>query len=108
MVTRDLNRFSFSFSFQILLCLLFTQQSYIQACKYLNLLLLYFLYLIFLLLANWAQASGSIQQNIVVPYYAAPDTPHWTGRYGASVASTVRHTLYFGLSILWVKYFFVS
>lgn len=32
--------------------------------------------------ANWAQTSGKISQNIVIPYYPAPGKPHWSQRYG--------------------------
>jgi len=48
-------------------------------------------YLFFLLLqifffsihaANWAQVSGNIQQNTVIPYYPTPGTPHWAARFG--------------------------
>lgn len=35
-------------------------------------------------IANWAQASGKLKQNIVIPYIPAPNQPHWTPRYGAT------------------------
>lgn len=39
--------------------------------------------------ANWAQASGNIQQNTVIPYYPAPGKPHWGPRYGMAAAVRV-------------------
>lgn len=32
--------------------------------------------------ANWAQASGEIQQNVVIPYYPSFKNAHWGSRYG--------------------------
>ena len=32
--------------------------------------------------ANWAQVSGEIQQNVVVPYLPGTQRPHWSGRTG--------------------------
>jgi hypothetical protein len=32
--------------------------------------------------ANWAQASGQINQNLVIPYYPAPNRQQWAPRYG--------------------------
>lgn len=43
--------------------------------------------------ANWAQASGHIQQNIVLPAYPSPDTPHWTPRYGHAAIVSVCYIL---------------
>ena len=37
-----------------------------------------------LFLANWAQSSGQIQQNVVIPYIPAPGHRHWQARYGAA------------------------
>ena len=34
--------------------------------------------------ANWAQASGKLQQNIAIPYLPSPSRPHWTPRYGTA------------------------
>ena len=48
---------------------------------YTYLLLLNF-YHEFVLSANWAQSSGDIAQNIVIPYYPSPPNPHWAARFG--------------------------
>lgn len=40
--------------------------------------------------ANWAQASGKVQQNIVVPAYPTPGSQHWSPRYGMATIVTVR------------------
>ena len=49
-------------------------------------LIIFFLVLLscydYALSANWAQSSGPIAQNIVIPYYPSPNTPHWQARYG--------------------------
>ena len=34
---------------------------------------------------NWAQTSGKVAQNVVVPRRPSPDFPHWSERYGAAV-----------------------
>lgn len=54
------------------------------------------IYSIFLLLfdilnigfsSNWAQTSGILQQNVVIPRFPTPEFPHWEKRYGhAAVA----------------------
>ena len=33
-------------------------------------------------LANWAQSTGQIQQNIVISRYPSPEYQHWNPRYG--------------------------
>lgn len=42
--------------------------------------------------ANWAQASGKLQQNIVIPYIPSPARPHWTARYGAAAVVVRNNT----------------
>ena len=32
--------------------------------------------------ANWAQASGYIDQNVVIPTIPSPTKKHWQARYG--------------------------
>ena len=32
--------------------------------------------------ANWAQASGYIDQNVVIPSIPSPTKKHWQARYG--------------------------
>ena len=32
--------------------------------------------------ANWAQTSGDVKQNVVIPYYPSANREHWNARYG--------------------------
>lgn len=36
-------------------------------------------------LANWAQSSGPVDQNVVIPYFPRPSNRHWQARYGMAV-----------------------
>lgn len=36
--------------------------------------------------ANWAQGSGYIEQNVVIPQQPTLSHPHWQARYGMSTA----------------------
>eukprot|EP01039_Chlorochromonas_danica_P008280 gene8280-9129_t len=38
--------------------------------------------------ANWAQSSGEMAQNIAIPYLPAPATPHWSPRFGMATIVT--------------------
>lgn len=43
----------------------------------------------FYVTANWAQVSGNIDQNVVVPYFPGPNQPHWQARYGMATVVAV-------------------
>lgn len=40
---------------------------------------------IHLLTANWAQSSGKLKQNTVIPNIPSPSHPHWQPRFGAQL-----------------------
>jgi hypothetical protein len=44
--------------------------------------------------ANWAQASGKLKQNIAIPYIPAPNQPHWTPRYGSTTVVLGNETVF--------------
>lgn len=39
--------------------------------------------------ANWAQASGEVSQNVVIPYVPSPEKPHWAARFGMTTVAVV-------------------
>ena len=53
-----------------------------------------------ILIANWAQVSGHIDQNIAVPYFPGPNQPHWGARYGMVSVVAVSNILYIFTSTL--------
>ena len=43
-----------------------------------------------ILIANWVQVSGKINQNVVLTYNPSPNNPHYSPRYGmASVVMVI-------------------
>jgi hypothetical protein len=48
-------------------------------------LLLIFCCVDFLSASNWAQTSGKVQQNVVIPRIPTPSYPHWTQRFGHAI-----------------------
>lgn len=66
-----------------------------------GIIILLFSRLNFCFCANWAQSSGDIKQNIVIPYYPSPPNPHWAARYGmVSVVAPPRDTSSLGFVYL--------
>ena len=41
-------------------------------------------------IANWAQSSGPLLQNTVIPYLPNDANPHWNPRYGMVSVAMVR------------------
>jgi hypothetical protein len=38
--------------------------------------------------ANWAQASGYLEQNVAIPAIPSTSVPHWQARYGMVIITT--------------------
>jgi hypothetical protein len=37
--------------------------------------------------SNWAQTTGDVSQNVVVPQIPKPAHPHWNKRYGMAIVA---------------------
>ncbi len=46
--------------------------------------------------ANWAQSSGYLEQNVVIPAMPSPAVKHWQSRYGMASVTYISnvHILY--------------
>ena len=43
--------------------------------------------------SNWAEVSGEVEQNVVIPFYPSPNNKHWGPRYGFAMVVTVRRPI---------------